>query len=414
MSTTTTAPSGVDIAEAQRKYEAIFGPDGFLRHHNVERNEEIELLGLSIIAGVDPLFLGEPGVGKTWVIELLFDHCLTDMALFQILLAKDMSADEVLGPRDVTAMKRGEIARLTDGFLPTAHGGYLDEVFKSSPPLLNPLLDITANRKLKVGGKVLDCGQLLVVAMSSNELPDREDLQAFRDRIGITKFVKPVRTPEGRREVTDIQLDYQAQGITDAPERLSLDDIYALKHAATQVTVPDAVRQVMVDMQGKLQEAGHPPSQRRIGQAWKVAKTRTLVRGGSEMTVDDFLPAQHMFWNHPDHSATAREIVLDVASVFTRKAARLREAMEPVVAELESLRQKIDAASDEAEKDDLVGESWTALRQLKRLRKDANEQVREGKAQGQDVTMTEAVIGDIDKAEAWVEKAITGDDIEEN
>src|SRR5947209_212178 len=155
------------------KYADIFGPDGFLNKHNVERREEIELLGLSTIGGVDLLFLGDPGVGKTWVSELLVNECLVDMSLFTHLLAKDMSADELLGPRDIMAMKSGKIARLMDGYAPTANFCYWDEVFKASPPLLNPMLDLLANRLLKVGGQVVDCSHLITILMSSNDLPDR-------------------------------------------------------------------------------------------------------------------------------------------------------------------------------------------------------------------------------------------------
>ncbi len=319
----------------------MFRLSGFLRRYNIERNEEIELLGLSTISGVDTLFLGDPGVGKTWAIELLVEHCLTDMELFSILLAKDMSADEVLGPRDIMAMKQGRISRLMDGYMPLANYAYLDEVFKASPPLLNPLLDIMANRVLKVGGQVHELRQLITILMSSNELPDREDLQAFRDRIGITKFVHPVRSPDGRRAVTDIQLEYQAsadQVDTTGLNPLSLDDIHAIRAEVRQIEVGDAIRQIMVDMQQKWTEAGHPPSQRRVGQMWKIVKARAWANGRNEVVADDFLPVQHMAWNHPDDAGSAREIVLEFASVFTRKAQRLREALEPVLAELESLR----------------------------------------------------------------------------
>jgi MoxR-like ATPase len=187
-------------------YQKIYDPqDGFLAKYNIERDQEIELLGLSTIAGVDVLFLGDPGVGKTWAIELQL-MCIEDAELFDVLLQKDMSADEVLGPRSLVALKDDRIERLIHGFLPTANFAYLDEVFKASPTLLNPLLDIGANRVLKVAGKKIDCKQLISIYYSSNELPDREDLMAFRDRIGVTKYVEPVRTPEGKRAVTDIQL----------------------------------------------------------------------------------------------------------------------------------------------------------------------------------------------------------------
>jgi len=396
------------------QYTDIFGRDGFLETYNIERHEEVELLGLSTVAGVDMLFLGDAGVGKTWLIELLVNHCLVQMSLFSHLLAKDQSAQEVLGPPDVMAMKAGRIARIMAGFLPEANFAYLDEVFKSSPPMLNPLLDLMANRVLKVGGVVIDCSQLLAIFMSSNELPDREDLVAFRDRIGMTKVVNPVRTPEGLRAVMDIQLDFQKGGLNTAGlVPLTLDDINAIRAEIRQITVPDAIRDVMVQAQRKWAEAGHPPSQRRMGQMWRVVKARAWANGRTTVVADDLLPCQHMAWNHPDHAASAREVVLEFASVFARKANLLRENMEPVVAEMEKLRQKIDAATEDSEREDLMDQGFKFMRQLRKMRGDAKSQIKDGQSQGQDVTSLEAVLSDISRSYDWAEKALTGTDDED-
>jgi MoxR-like ATPase len=389
-------------------YQHIFGQDGFLDTHNIERREEIELLGLATISGVDVLYLGDPGVGKTWMIELLVQDCLTNMALFNHLLAKDMSADEVLGPRDIMAMKAGKIERLTAGYLPEANYGYLDEVFKASPPMLNPLLDLLANRVLKMGGKTVSCEQLLALFMSSNELPDREDLMAFRDRIGITKFVQPVRTPEGRRAVTDLQLDFQAKGTDKSGlTPLSLTDIETIRDQVKRVKVPEAIRETMVIAQQKWFEAGHPPSQRRIGQMWKVIKARSWANGRSTVIADDLLPCQHMAWNHPDNAGTARDVILEFASVFTRKATQLREAFEPVEREVQELRTNLEGADDQ-KKEDLMDDGFKIMRGLRKLRKKASEQIAEGEGQGQDVTMLKEVAGEIEKAHDWSEKVLSG------
>ena len=404
-----TAVSGA--ANYRGRYQDIFGSEGFLNKYNVERVEEIDLLGLATISGIDLLFLGDPGVGKTWAIELLVNHGLTGMNLFNHLLAKDQSAAELLGPKDVMAMTQGVEARMTKGYLPEANYAYLDEVFKASPPMLNPLLDIGANRKLKVGGKVIDCSQLLSIFMSSNELPDREDLAAFRDRIAITKFVQPVRTPEGRRAVTDIQLAYDEnnrQVDTTGLNPLSLDDIYAIRAEVAQVQMPDAIRNLMSDIEQACLEAGHPISQRRKRDILRVVKARAWTQGRGSVVADDFLPAQHMDWNLPDHAASGRQIILDRASVFMRKASRLKEAMEPVAAALEELRVKLQATTSESDRDDLIdnGGGFRFLRQLKRLSREGQDQIAEGQAQGQDTAMIAEVVAEIDRAHEWAENML--------
>jgi MoxR-like ATPase len=231
-------------SNALDKWESIFGPNGFLADHNVEREEEIEILGLCVPSGVDHQLIGDPGVGKTWLIELLL-KCLPGATLYNTLIMKEMSADEVLGPRSLKALKNDELIRLTLGFLPDANFGYLDEFWKGSPPVINALLSIMAERLLKYGGKVIDCSHIRAIILSSNELPDREDLGAARDRIGLTKHVQPVRSPEGKRRVADIQLaDIEGDGLSlgDIPQ-LELVDIDQMGAEARAVIVPDTVRE---------------------------------------------------------------------------------------------------------------------------------------------------------------------------
>ena len=103
MATKTAIKRGTVTPHLVERYQEIFGRDGFLREYNIERDEQIDLLGLSLVAGLDPLFLGEPGVGKTWMIQLMLRTIVTNgtgnSRLFNTLVFKETPADDVLGPR---------------------------------------------------------------------------------------------------------------------------------------------------------------------------------------------------------------------------------------------------------------------------------------------------------------------------
>jgi MoxR-like ATPase len=392
-------------------YDGIFGENGFLRSCNVEREELIGLVGLSTISGVDMLLLGDPGTGKTFLLELLTQHCITDAKLFTHLLAKEMSADEVLGPRDVMAMKEGKIRRLTDGYLPEAHYGVLDECFKASPPMLNPLLDLVANRVLKTGGVVQNCDQLIAILMASNELPDREDLAAFRDRIGITYFVKPVETPDGQRAVVDIQLREQTEGRQlNGLKPLSLSSIQKIRGEISQILVPDEIRDMMVKAQQKWLEHGHPPSQRRIGQMWRIVRAHAWANRRTTVSADDLMPCQHMAFNHPENANTAREVVLEFASEWTRKAQRSREAFEPLMREMEEIRISINSADGDDTLDEEMDHGFKLLRQLRQLSKSTGQQIKQGEEMCQDVSELVAVKDAITGAYDWAKNLLAGAD----
>src|SRR5436190_13888756 len=66
---------------------------GFLSRYNIEREEEIDLVWLSLLAGLDPLLLGPPGTGKTWLIEgTLMALRLPAELLFNTMVFKESSA----------------------------------------------------------------------------------------------------------------------------------------------------------------------------------------------------------------------------------------------------------------------------------------------------------------------------------
>lgn len=410
---TTTAKRGSVTDALVSRYGEIFNArDGFLAAYNVEREDQIELLGLSLIAGLDPLLLGDPGVGKTWLIELLM-RCIDTNGdpngLFTTLVFKETPADDILGPRSLPAMKAGKVERLTDGYLPTAVVGYVDEFFKASPTLANSLLDIMANRVLKVGSQVIYCGQLLCIFASSNELPDREDLQPVRDRFGLTNFVPPVKSPEGRKRVMRIQDEYQASArsidMSDAPI-ISLDDVRQIREEVRRIELPDAVIEAMTTAQERWGQKGFQPSQRRVGQMLMAIKARAWSRGDAHASTDDMIVTQHMAWNHPDHANEAREVVMEFANVFARKALRMKEALEPILAELDEVRKQINESGGEPT-DEHMESAFKVMRQLRSMRKEARDQIDTGTAQGHDTRDLEGVLDEINRAHNWVEQTMT-------
>lgn len=408
MSTTNVVPIPAAPADLLVRYQSI---RDFLKRYNIERDEEIDLSLLSMISGVDLLFLGDPGVGKTYLIELLTEHCITNVDLFTHLCAKDQSAGEILGERDPMALKQGQVARIIDGMLPKANFGYLDEIFKSSPPMLNPLLDLYAKRQLKIGGKTIDCSQLISIFMSSNELPDREDLMAFRDRIAVTKFVQPVRSPEGRRAVSLIQLGIDTSGVdTSGLMPLTLDEIKSIRRQVTQVQVTDAVLDTMGEIEQKCLEAKHPISQRRKGSIWKMVKSHAWARGGDTVRPDDFAVAAHMLWNLASDVESANDIVLKFANRFVQRAKALKEELEPVMAAMDEIKQQVDAATTREDKLKIQRTGYDFVSDLKGMEDKARDYIKQGEYEGQDVTDLKDALAEIRRAGKWTDGVLFGRD----
>lgn len=408
------------------EWKAVFAkPDvrtgksgGYMHTYNVEREEPIELLGLCLLGGIDCLFLGDPGTGKTWMLELLLMLIdgVDEDDFFSTLVFKETPADDVLGPRDLPSLKQGVIKRITDGYLPSSVLAYIDEVFKASPTLLNALLDLYANRVLKVGKDRIDAKQLLMIVSSSNELPDREDLNAFRDRYGLTYFVQPVRTPEGRVRVMEIQDEIQAGGnvmdLTNAPS-LALDNITKMRAEVARIVIPRPIMETMNEAEEKWESAGHGPSQRRVGQMLKALKARAWTQGRGEVLRSDMTVCQHMAWNHPDHFESARNIVLEFASTSAREARRIREALEPFQTKLEELRAQVNNASPVDKQqvvDDQMVEAFGVMKDIRRLRREADNGIETAQRQGDDTSELESVVKEMDRSNDYINKVWVGKD----
>lgn len=393
------------------KFQAVYFKDGFLDHYNVNRTAIIENMGYAKLSDNDLYLLGDPGVGKTYVIELDL-RTTVDAHLFDILLLKDMSADDLLGPRSLNALKQDRIERIMDGFLPTAHIGYLDEWDKGNATALNAMLDLTSKRAIKVGGKLIDCSQLLVIFFSGNAMPDREDLTAITDRIGFKMWVPAVKSPEDRKAVMRIQLGQQNGGIPDSEiPFIKLDEIAQMKVEVKAVTFDDRVIDKIDEVVEKFTQAGFPPSARKVGQMLRAMKARAWAHGRGEASTEDMIVMADMGWNHPDHARKAEDIVTEFASEAIRKAKYAKEALEPIMSQLNDVKANVDAAGgDQNAIDDALSGAYDLLRNLRRLKRDTRKQIDETRDEGDDTHALDEVMAEIEKAEDWATRTFTGAD----
>jgi hypothetical protein len=195
--------------------------------------------------------------------------------------------------------------------------------------------------------------------------------------------------------------------MTEAPT-LTLDDIQTIRDEVNTIDVPDAIREIMGDAHSKWTEAGHPPSLRRVGQMWRMMKARAWSKGRDHVTKDDIIVCQHMAWNHPDHAKSAHDIVVEYAGKGAKVAARIREEIEPMLTALDGVRANLESEDDEA-RDKAYEDGWKTMRDLRRQKKIAQEEIQNARDQGDDVTDLERVLADINKAHDHIQVALEND-----
>lgn len=93
----------------------------------IERENEIEMLALGLVAGVNSFFHGPAGTGKSDLVESWAQR-ITHANYFRTLMGKTTEPGEIFGATSISAMKNDKYKVNTHGKLPEAHISFVDEV----------------------------------------------------------------------------------------------------------------------------------------------------------------------------------------------------------------------------------------------------------------------------------------------
>ncbi|MCI7410206.1 BspA family leucine-rich repeat surface protein [Helicobacter bilis] len=162
-----------------------------------EKDQAINLVLLSFLSGKSAFLYGPPGTAKSLIarrVALAFDmgEKADSNTFFAYLMNRFSTPEEIFGPIDIAELKKNRLTRSTQGYLPTAHFAFLDEIWKSSPAILNTLLTII-NEKIYRDGNTDIKVPLKGLVCASNEFPmQNQGLEALYDRLVIRLSVLPI------------------------------------------------------------------------------------------------------------------------------------------------------------------------------------------------------------------------------
>lgn len=205
-----TATSTTSVSEARQQVRTLTRA---LQREFVGRNEAIELMILTAVAGEPLLLVGPPGTGKTALIKTFASRLgLQKGEFFDYLITRYTEPSELLGPIDLKALREGQYLRRIQGKLPTAKMAFIDEIFRANSAILNTLLSILNERRFYQDGQPVPVDTEVFVA-AANRIVDDVELEALRDR-----FLLKVELKEVKRDHLDALL---RQGMLQELERRS-------------------------------------------------------------------------------------------------------------------------------------------------------------------------------------------------
>ena len=310
----------------------------------LERTDIIDGLLASIISKQNAFLLGAPGTGKSDLVRKI-THGIAGANYFGYLLSPTSDPSELFGPVKITKLMEDEYSRDTEGYLPSAHIAFLDELFRGNSAVLNSLLTILNERQYHNGKNTIQTPLQSIVA-ATNSWPEEESLQAFSDRFLFRPTVNFLRKPANRTV-----LDQWSLGIQQRPEvgvHLTLQDLFMMQTEAAKLPVSPDFLEKFSGIWDHLATRNITVSDRRRVQILRFLQAYALVQGD-----DTLLPEhchntlEHIAYTTPEDQEVIKEVVEQEVPSADRTLSVAKRAASAIMSEYQGAvnKQRAQGAS---------------------------------------------------------------------
>ena len=276
-----------------------------------EREDIIAVSLLGALSGLNTFLYGSPGTAKSLIARRI--ACgFEQPAYFECLMNRFSTPEELFGPVSIRALKEDQYVRKTQGYLPTADFAFLDEIWKSSPAILNALLTLINERLFRNGDRV-EAAPLKALIAASNEVPDaNQGLDALYDRFSVRLMVGPIAQADHFNLLLD---SAPAPASVEVPEHLRIQaaewlqwrqGIQAVRLSWQSLATIHRVRQALEAQRDTLKLY---VSDRRWQRAATLMKASAFFNDRQETHHSDTLLLQHCLWTTMDNRAQVADIV---------------------------------------------------------------------------------------------------------
>jgi len=301
----------------------------------VERREVLELMAIALAAKEPMLLLGPPGTAKSeMIIKFAKGLGLTDNDYFEYMITAFTEPSEILGPVDIKALREdGVYQRMLEGKIAEAKIVFLDEIFNGNSAILNTLLTVMNERKVYQAGKAIDLDHLEGFFAATNQIPERIELRALKDRFVVKIQLAHVhQTAFNPLLGAGIRNDVNAalgQSPWVVPDAVSLEDFGAVRlfvqkemnrHFAKnegKLLLPEPVMNKFFYLTQELESKGVEISDREVIKLFKLILTGAYLLNGhmpESVTEGDLFMLRYVA-ETKEQFAVVRRIVNDAIGI---------------------------------------------------------------------------------------------------
>lgn len=276
-----------------------------------EREEIIAASLLGALCGANTFLYGPPGTAKSLISRRLA-CAFAGPTYFEYLMNRFSTPEEVFGPISIKALKEDRYIRKTDKYLPKAEFGFLDEIWKASPAILNTLLTLI-NERIYRNGEEIQNAPLKALIAASNEIPEPgQGLEALYDRFILRLLVGPIVSQDAFETLLTSRPTEAAVTVDLAlvikPEEWDLwrAEMHAVTLSPECLTIIRLIRQALADQFETLQVY---VSDRRWQRAALLMKASAYFNDRTATNHSDAVLLQHCLWTQDDNRDAVAKIV---------------------------------------------------------------------------------------------------------
>lgn len=306
-----------------------------------EREETIAVSFLAALSDQSVFLFGPPGTAKSLIARRI-SRAFETNSYFEYLMHRFSTPEDVFGPISITELKKDNLLRRTEGFLPQSDFAFLDEIWKSSPSILNTLLTIINEKVFRNGTEVETVPLKALVAASNETPPPGQGLEAMYDRFLVRLNISPMEDLPSFKALLNSRPTLPD---VDLPEGLSVKqgEWEEWGERLHEVDLSQEALNVIQDIRLAFEEKGEDldvyVSDRRWQRAAILLKAAAFFCGRDEVNLVDCLLLRHCLW-------TTKENCLEVIEIVEKAVRDRGFETEFSLHEIESEKEKLEKEID--------------------------------------------------------------------
>jgi MoxR-like ATPase len=319
----------------------------------VGRDDVVDLIALTVVAGEHLFLHGPPGTAKSALIRT-FARAVQGR-YFEYMLTRFTEPNEIFGPIDIAKLRDGKVITVTTGMLPEAEFVFLDELFNANSAILSSLLTILNERVFRRGLETHSL-PLLSLFSASNHLPEEDALKALFDRFLLRCHVDNLHRDAMPRL---LQAGWELEQTPLPESSLGADDLRRLAKSIFRVDLSGAL-ETYREAAHKVRDLGIAFSDRRAVKVQKLLAASALLCGRTAAQPSDLWVLRYV-WDREEQIEALAALVNGILEQHAEDAKKHPLATVHKAVDAEELARQIEGI----EKD--LGPTLT-LSQIARLK----------------------------------------------